>query len=110
MLTEHLTRLADKIISKSQTAFVKGRNILEGVVVLHEVIHELKRSKRKGVIFKIDFEKAYDNIKWSFVQEVLSGKGFPDTGLRKSCRQSKGDKFALMLMDKEQVTSRPIKD
>jgi hypothetical protein len=30
------------------------------------------------VIFKIDFEKAYDIIKWSFVEEVLIKKGFSE--------------------------------
>jgi hypothetical protein len=38
--------MADSIISESQTAFIKGSNILEGVVILHEVIHELKRIGR----------------------------------------------------------------
>lgn len=67
LLTDRLTSLADKVISKNQTAFIKGRNILEGVVTVHEIIHELKRSKKKGIIFKIDFEKAYDKVRWDFV-------------------------------------------
>ena len=29
-----------------------------------------------GVIFKIDFEKAYDKVKWSFLQQTLRMKGF----------------------------------
>jgi hypothetical protein len=29
-----------------------------------------------GVLFKIDFEKARDKIKWSFLQQVLCMKGF----------------------------------
>jgi hypothetical protein len=52
---------------------------MEGVVVLHETLHELHTKKRDGVIFKIDFEKAYDKVKWSFVQQVLRMKGFSDT-------------------------------
>jgi hypothetical protein len=40
-----------------------GRHILEGVVVLHETIHELYRKKLDGVLFKIDFEKAYDKVR-----------------------------------------------
>jgi hypothetical protein len=36
---------------------------MEGVIVLYETIHELHRRKQNGVIFKIDFEKAYDKIK-----------------------------------------------
>jgi hypothetical protein len=53
-----------------------GRNILEGVVILHETIHELHSKKLDGVIFKIDFEKAYDKVNWSFLQQTLRMKGF----------------------------------
>jgi hypothetical protein len=49
---------------------------MEGVVILHETIHELHTRKRDGVIFKIDFEKAYDKVKWSFLQQTLRMKGF----------------------------------
>ena len=41
---------------------------MEGVVILHEKIHELHRKKQDGVILKLDFEKAYDKLKWPFVQ------------------------------------------
>jgi len=49
---------------------------MEGVVILHETIHELHTKKRDGVILKIDFEKAYDKVKWSFLQQTLRMKGF----------------------------------
>jgi hypothetical protein len=50
------------VISPSQTTFIPGRNIIEGVVMLHETIHELHRKKMNGVILKLDFEKAYDKV------------------------------------------------
>jgi hypothetical protein len=53
-----------------------GHHILEGVVVLHETIHELHRKNMDGVLFKIDFEEAYDKVKWSFLQQTLRMKGF----------------------------------
>jgi hypothetical protein len=56
-LTLRLTRLADKLISKNQTTFIPGRFILEGVIILHEILHELRVSKTKGVILKLDFER-----------------------------------------------------
>ena len=40
-------------------AFMPGRNIIEGVVILHEAIHELRRRKMDGVNLKLDFEKTY---------------------------------------------------
>ena len=68
--------VAETIISPTQSAFMPGRHILEGVVVLHETIDYLHRKKMDGVIFKIDFEKAYDKVKWPFLQQVMRMKGF----------------------------------
>jgi hypothetical protein len=76
VLTRRLTPLADKLINKSQTAFIPGRFILEGVVTLHEILYELRVKKTKGVILKLDFEKAYDKVQWGFVMEVLRQKNF----------------------------------
>jgi hypothetical protein len=49
---------------------------MEDMVILHETIHELHRKKQKGLILKLDFEKAYDKVNWSFLQQVLRMKGF----------------------------------
>jgi hypothetical protein len=45
---------------------MQGRNILDGVVTLHETVHELHSKKLNGVILKLDFEKAYDKVKMVF--------------------------------------------
>jgi len=63
VLTNRLSVVAQKIIRPSQTAFIPGRHILEGVVILHETIHEMHKKKKNGVILKLDFEKAYDKVK-----------------------------------------------
>lgn len=76
VLTNHITLVAQKVIKPSQTAFMSGRNIMEGVVILHETVHELNRKKLDGVILKLDFEKAYDKVNWSFLQQALRMKGF----------------------------------
>lgn len=57
VLNNRLVPTAKEAIGENQTGFVKGRNILEGVVILHEVLHELKSKNKKGIILKIDFEK-----------------------------------------------------
>ena len=74
--TNRLNKVAQTVVSPMQTVFLPGRNIMEGVVILHETIHELHTKKRNGIIFKIDFEKAYDKVKWSFLQQTLRMKGF----------------------------------
>jgi hypothetical protein len=74
--TNRLNKVARTVVSPTQTAFMPGRNIMEGVVILHETIHELHTKKSNGIIFKIDFENAYDKVKWSFLQQTLRMKGF----------------------------------
>lgn len=41
-----LALVPQRVIHHSQTAFPKGRNILEGPIVLHEIVHELKCTNR----------------------------------------------------------------
>jgi mannosylglycoprotein endo-beta-mannosidase len=74
--TNRVTKVAHTVIRPTKIAFMPGRHILEGVLILHETIHELHRKKLDGVLFKIDFEKAYDKVKWPFLQKVMHMKGF----------------------------------
>ena len=77
--SNRIALVAQKIIRPSQTAFLPGRNIMEVAIILHEIIHEMHRKKLNGVLFKIDFEKAYDKVKWSFLQQTLCMKRFSET-------------------------------
>jgi mannosylglycoprotein endo-beta-mannosidase len=74
--TMRLNNVAEHVVQPSQTTFMQGRNILDGMVILHEAVHELHTKKLNGVILKLDFEKAYDKVKWSFLQQTLRMKGF----------------------------------
>jgi hypothetical protein len=65
-----------KLISSRHTAFIKGINIMDGVMSLHEILHEAKRKKQQGVVLKLDFEKAYDKVDWNYLMKCISQKGF----------------------------------
>jgi hypothetical protein len=71
-----LTPIAHRTIDRSQTAFIKGRCLHEGVLALHEIAHELRSKKLKGLLLKLDFEKAYDRVNWEFLREEPLRKGF----------------------------------
>jgi hypothetical protein len=60
--TNRLTSVCDSLISPNQTAFLKGRYILESVVAAHEIIHEVAHSDQAGFIFKLDYGQAYDGV------------------------------------------------
>jgi hypothetical protein len=76
VIKNRFSLLIDRLISQQQSAFIKGRFILESVVSAHEIIHEVHRKKDKGLVFKIDYEKAYDRINLDFLYEVLQLRGF----------------------------------
>jgi hypothetical protein len=37
--------MADNVVRSTQTTFMQGRNILDEVVILHEIVHELHHKK-----------------------------------------------------------------
>jgi hypothetical protein len=55
--------IAEKLIHSNQTTFMKGRNIVSGIMILHEALHETELRKQIGIVLKLDFEKAYDKVK-----------------------------------------------
>jgi hypothetical protein len=59
-----LSPVAHRVISQSQTAFIKGRFIQDGPLALHKIIHELKSKNLPAVLLKLDFKKAYDRVNW----------------------------------------------
>ncbi|XP_022032949.1 uncharacterized protein LOC110934063 [Helianthus annuus] len=76
ILANRLKKVLGSGISDSQSAFLGGRLILDGPLVINEVHAWLKRSGKKAFLFKIDFEKAYDIINWKFVVDMFSYMGF----------------------------------
>jgi hypothetical protein len=56
-----------KLIDCCENASIKGRFIVDGVMLLQEILKETKYKKHQGVVLKIDFEKAYDKINWGFL-------------------------------------------
>jgi hypothetical protein len=49
-------------ISEVQTAFIHGRQVLDGILIANEVIDETKRLKKEIFLLKVDFEKVYDSV------------------------------------------------
>jgi hypothetical protein len=64
------------IIHKSQSAFLKGRNIMNSILALHEILHETTKNRKTGVVLKLDFEKAYDKVDCGFLLKCLEVMGF----------------------------------
>lgn len=61
-LANRLKLVIHEILSECQTTFVKGRQILDDILIANKVINMWKKQKSKGIIMKIDFEKAFDLV------------------------------------------------
>ncbi|XP_076912829.1 uncharacterized protein LOC143571228 [Bidens hawaiensis] len=66
------------LIYKSQSAFLKDRFILDGPLIVSELVDWLKKNNKKAFLLKIDFEKAYDNVNWNFLINIMLQMGFPN--------------------------------
>lgn len=66
-----------KLISPFQSAFVLGRKGLDNAIIFQEIIHNMDMKKGKGggggevMAIKLDLEKAYDQLEWSFIKDNL---------------------------------------
>lgn len=76
ILADRFKKVIGKLIGESQNAFIPGRYILDGTLIANETISYVKNKKKKCVVFKIDFEKAYDSLNWEFLLNIMESMGF----------------------------------
>ncbi|GJS50115.1 RNA-directed DNA polymerase, eukaryota [Tanacetum coccineum] len=76
ILTNRLVNVLGGLVNEVQSAFVANRQILDGPFIINELFQWCKSKKKQTLIFKVDFEKAYDSVRWDFLDEVLSKFGF----------------------------------
>ncbi|CAK8576836.1 unnamed protein product [Lathyrus sativus] len=71
MLACILSKVIHKLISPSQTAFIPGRQIYDGILLANEITDYAKRFNKELLFFKADFAKSYDCVDWSYLDEML---------------------------------------
>ncbi|KAK1302674.1 hypothetical protein QJS10_CPB12g00628 [Acorus calamus] len=77
ILATRLQKMLSDLISPNQTAFIKGRKISHGILLVHEMVKYLaKKTGKARAAIKIDLRKAFDSIRWPFIQAVLESMNF----------------------------------
>ena len=82
VLASRLSNVMNSIISISQLAFLKGRHLVDGVLIINEVVDLAKRENQECLIFKVDFEKAYDSVDWGFLEYMMRRVGMEEKCVR----------------------------
>ncbi|XP_019096470.1 PREDICTED: uncharacterized protein LOC109130853 [Camelina sativa] len=76
-----LKEVMPKLIGPAQSSFIPGRLSADNIFVVQEAVHSVRRKQgRKGwMLLKLDFEKAYDRIRWDFLEDTVHAAGFSST-------------------------------
>lgn len=78
ILANRLQGVLPYLIDKTQSAFIKGRSIVDNVLLMQEVVRGYHRdSGSPRCSIKVDLMKAYDSVDWGFLIDTLSAMGFP---------------------------------
>lgn len=79
VIAHRLKIILPKVVSAAQSSFVPGRHTTDNAIILQEMVHSLNYMKgRKGyMVIKLDLEKAYDRIEWSFIKHTLELLNIP---------------------------------
>ncbi|XP_075665344.1 uncharacterized protein LOC142635008 [Castanea sativa] len=78
VLVNRKKHLMPTLVSPSKTVFIFGIQGTNNVIIAQELVYTLERKKGKArfMILKIDLEKTYDRLEWSFVRSMLVSLGF----------------------------------
>ncbi|RVW23312.1 LINE-1 reverse transcriptase-like [Vitis vinifera] len=97
VLANRLKKVIGKVVSYAQNAFVMRRQILDASLIANEVIDSWQKKKEKGLVCKLDIEKAYDSINWNFLMKVLKKMGFGTKWMRWMWSCVSSAKFSILV-------------
>ena len=67
VLANRMKGVLAKVISTCQNAFVERQQIMNAVLIAKEAMDSILKSNRGAILCKLDIEKAYDHVDWSFL-------------------------------------------
>jgi hypothetical protein len=63
------------------------------------IIHDTVQNGGKGIVLKLDYEKAYDRVSWQFLEEMLTSKGFGQRWTSCVLRLVRGGSISIKVND-----------
>jgi len=75
-IAERIKTHLPKLINHNQVGYVKGRNIIDNIRTISDLMFITKQENIGGMIIGIDFEKAFDSVNWRFLNKILKHYNF----------------------------------
>ena len=74
MHSKRLEKVLPLLIASDQTGYIKGRFIGENIRLISDIITQHENDQ--GMIFFLDFEKAFDSLEWDYLSRLLEEMNF----------------------------------
>lgn len=76
VLANRLKSVLPKLVSETQCVVVEGRHIQDLSLMANELVDSRRLSKQSGLLFMIDIFKAFDQVSWNFLDDLMVLFGF----------------------------------
>lgn len=78
-MANRIKKVIPELVISTQVALLKDRSIGENIILAHEMLRKIFKTKKgKGFCLKVDI-KAFDKVRWNYIIENLNAMNFPKT-------------------------------
>ena len=81
-LAQRLQNIMNNLVNTDQSAYIKGRYMGTNIRLVSDVIEYYDLSSKSGILFMVDFMKAFDTIQWDFMFKSLNYFNFGPSFIR----------------------------
>ncbi|KAJ0267106.1 Reverse transcriptase domain-containing protein [Hirschfeldia incana] len=107
-----LKGVMQKLIGPAQSSFIPGRLSADNIVIVQEAVHSMRRKKgQKGWMFlKLDLEKAYDMLRWDFLEDTLIAAVLPEAWIIRIMECVSGPSMSILWNGEKTESFKPSRD
>lgn len=104
-----LKSIMPKLIGLAQSSFIPGRLSADNIVVVQEAVHSMKKKQgRKGwMLLKLDLEKAYDRLRWDFLEDTLRAAGLSENWVKRIMECVSGPSMCILWNGEKSESFKP---
>lgn len=79
IIVNRIKPFLDTLIHPTQTSFQQHKRASDNAIIVQEIINKFRtmRGANSSMLLKLDLEKAFDRLEWSFIKYTLTYYNFP---------------------------------
>ena len=71
VIASRIKKYLNQLVNQDQTGCIKGRYIGENILKILSIMEYMEDNNKPGLLILVDFEKAFDNVNWEYLDKVL---------------------------------------